>query len=162
MPVRMYPAKQDQAPLPTSYFRTLSEGWFPEGVLSSSQGPPPRVKSHQSLNRFRRASTGGVPRGRGVRGAARGLERELKASGRHTKKHNNSIFRRDAPRISRPGKRRKKNSMVPFRNACHTRLEHIKHAGSEREKRLPECLMMIPHRRPCSQAQSPLQTGKSF
>ena len=35
---------------------------------------------------FLQPSTRGVPRGRGVRGAARGLERELKASGRHRKK----------------------------------------------------------------------------
>jgi hypothetical protein len=33
------------------------------------------------------ALTCSVPRERGVRGAARGLERELKASGRHTKTH---------------------------------------------------------------------------
>jgi hypothetical protein len=36
------------------------------------------------------APTCGVPRDRGVRGAARGLERDLKASGRHTRKHNST------------------------------------------------------------------------
>jgi hypothetical protein len=42
---------------------------------------------HQPLST---RSTNSVPRGRGVRGAARGLERELRASGRHQKKHNSN------------------------------------------------------------------------
>ena len=45
-----------------------------------------RVKANRSLNSFRPASASSVPRDRGVRGAARGLERELKASERHRKK----------------------------------------------------------------------------
>ena len=38
------------------------------------------------IERFQLASTGSVPRDRGVRGAARGLERELKASRQLKKK----------------------------------------------------------------------------
>ena len=110
-PVHTYLHKPDNTLSPSLFPGATGSGFSRGAPLL--RGPPPRVKSHQSLNRFRRASTGGVPRGRGVRGAARGLERELKASGRHTKKHNNSIFRRDAPRISRPGKRRKKTAWSP-------------------------------------------------
>jgi len=44
-------------------------------------------RANRSVNSSRHVPTCSVPRDRGVRGAARGLERELKAPGRHTKTH---------------------------------------------------------------------------
>jgi len=63
----------------------------------------PTTLSKSIYQPFPRAPACSVPRGRGVRGAARGLERELKASGRHMKTHNNSSLGREAPWTARPG-----------------------------------------------------------
>ena len=52
---------------------------FPLGVSVGTESE--RQIDPYPTNRLRHAPAGGVPRGRGVRGAARGLERELKGTG---------------------------------------------------------------------------------
>ena len=74
----------------------LPQAWRSSGdhMLSPWPWSPPhgprlhqKGRANRSINRFRPASASSVPRGRGVRGAARGRERELKASGRYIKMH---------------------------------------------------------------------------
>jgi len=57
------------------------------GGLSSRSLGTGEGRANRSLNRFRRVPTCSVPRERGVRGAARGLERELEGLGATQEEH---------------------------------------------------------------------------
>ena len=119
-----------------------SDFWELDTYHSQLMFPPPFARSpfgnmrwvaNRSINRSRRASACGVPRGRGVRGAARGLERELRASGRHKKTRNSELergqaktawaaSRHAAPHLStsNPGDReREKDGIMKFKPKPH-------------------------------------------
>ena len=113
-------------------------GWHMNSISSwkASIGPlAPWVKSKSVYQPFSTFLAWSVPRDRGVRGAARGLERELRASGRHRKKKRNGKTASGSTKNRRTGKKKTTIQHGPLHDACHTHLSMSNLAVVDGKKR---------------------------